>query len=124
MAREPKDVEETEDENPLTAIMERAESLGLEDDEFDDYVEKRMERKGYKRGPGDWIPIESDDDDEDDEDDEDDDDTPVTRGDIRRMRRSQGRNRRASISSPPRKKREKAKENGRETRSRRDPWWE
>lgn len=123
MAREPKDVEETEDENPLTAIMERAESLGLEDDEFDDYVEKRMERKGYKRGPGDWIPIESDDD-EDDEDDEDDDDTPVTRGDIRRMRRSQGRNRRASISSPPRKKREKAKENGRETRSRRDPWWE
>lgn len=113
-----------ENENPLDAIRNRADELGLEGDERDDFVERRMLRAGYKRGPGEWISVDDDDDDEKDDDDE-----PVTRGDIRRMRREQARKNVGSKSGSGAQKVQKKDTgdgdggNEKKGKKRRDPWW-
>lgn len=98
-------------ENPLDAIRARAEELGLEGEEHEDFVERRMNRAGFKKGPGEWIAHGDDDD-----DDKDDDDEPVTRKDIRRMERDR---KRKSVAPPPKK----TTENPPKTKKNNDPWW-
>jgi hypothetical protein len=96
------DENEQEERHPYDAIEERADEMGLEGDERDDYIEGRMRRAGFKKGPGAWVSISDDDD--DDDSDHDDDDTPMTRGDWRRMQRENKQRQRQSYT-PPRKKR-------------------
>lgn len=90
---------EPENENPIEAIRARAMQLFPDDaEERDDYVEARMRRAGYKKGPGEWLSL---DDDDDDDGDHDDDDTPVTRADIRKMNRENKRRAAAKVATPP-----------------------
>lgn len=112
---------ENEERHPYEVIADRADALGLEDDERDDYIERRMQRAGYKRGTGEWVSISEDD---DDDDGHDDDDQPVTRGDIRRMNKD--RRKTQQSYTPPRRKREAdgGKTGGEgNTKKRSDPWW-
>lgn len=109
-----------DNENPLDAIKARADEMGLDGDERDDYIRGRMQRAGFKKGPGEWIR------EEDDEDPRDDDDEPVTRGEMRRMRREQQRK---SSLTPPKKTPENEGESNPpkgKTKPRKsdNPWWE
>lgn len=102
-------------ENPLDAIRARADEMQLEGDERDDYILGRMQRAGFKKGPGEWIKPE------DDDTPQDDDDEPVTRGEYRRMMRERARQ--SAASAPPKKvtsTRDDKKDKG--TKSK-DPWW-
>lgn len=111
--------EETEERHPYEEAEERADALGLEGDEREDYIEGRMKRAGYRRGPGAWISANDDDDDKE----RDDDDEPMTRGDWRKMQRER---RSKSYTPPPKKKRTNTGEDdGKEgaKKKRRDPWW-
>jgi hypothetical protein len=82
-----------ENENPLAAAQARADEMGLEGEDRDDFILAKMQRAGYKKGPGEWVRPE------DDDEPQDDDDEPVTRADIRRMNRE----RQKATLSPPRK---------------------
>lgn len=105
-------------ENPLDSIRERASTLGLEGDEYDDYVEKRMERAGFKRGPGEWISVD------DDDSPRDDDDEPMTRGDWRRMQKERRqRSAREGGTKKVQPKETKDDGEGKKGSGRRDPWW-
>lgn len=115
---------EDDNENPLDAIRERADELGLDGDERDDFIERRMQRAGFKRGPGEWISVDDDDDEENDDDDE-----PMTRGDWRRMQRDK---RRESVRKPSgsgaQKVQKRESDDGekggeKKGKKRRDPWW-
>lgn len=107
----------TEDINPLDAIRERADALNLEGDERDDFIESRMRRAGFKRGPGEWISVEDDDDDEP----KDDDDEPVTRGEYRRIMKEA---RRASVTkTPPKKETPNDTEKEKTKPAKKDAWW-
>lgn len=117
MAKEPEDNNEDE-RHPYEGIADRAEELGLEGEEKDDYIERRMQRAGFKRGTGEWVAVSDDDDDDDDE--KDDDDTPVTRGEIRRMNKDR---KRAGGSYSPPKRRPKTGGEGGKPSSKKDPWW-
>lgn len=116
------DEKDGENENPLDAIRSRADELGLDGDERDDFVERRMLRAGFKKGPGEWISADDDDDDERDDDGE-----PMTRGDWRRMK---AENKRKSVVSPPPRKtknddddeNDSGKTKGKKS-TRKDPWW-
>lgn len=110
------ETEETEEKDPFSLASSRAEELGLDGEEYDDYVEARMRRHGYKRGPGEWVKLDGDD---DDDESNDDDDEPMTRGDWRKMQKKQ-RSQPKVINPPPRKKPAK---NAQDTKKRRDPWW-
>lgn len=108
------------DANPselVANIKKRATELGFKDEEFDDYVESRMRRAGFKRGPGDWIG-----EDDDDGSPRDDDDEPMTRGDWRKMRRD---NARKSMTPPKKTSDGDGEDNsdGKKPRKNRDPWW-
>lgn len=108
------------DENPIEAIRARAAGINFEDDEErDDWIEARMRRAGYKKGPGDWISIDDDDDDEE----RDDDNEPVTRADIRRMEKA--RKRQAAVPPPPPKKEPTGDGNPpKKTSKSRGAWWD
>lgn len=115
---------EDDNQNPLETIRSRADELGLDGDERDDFIERRMLRAGFKRGPGEWISA-----DDDDDEDRDDDDEPMTRGDWRRMQRER---KRASVGKSTggsaQKVRKREDENGegsgeKKGKKRRDPWW-
>lgn len=114
------EIENENDRHPYEIAEERADELGLEGDERDDFIETRMKRAGYKRGPGAWISVDNDDDDDDSE--HDDDDKPMTRGDWRRIQREQKKKRSQSYNPPPRNKMNKS-EDGKKKASKRDPWW-
>lgn len=116
-----KENEQQEDErHPYEAISEKAEGINFEDDQDRaDWIEAKMKRAGFKKGPGEWIAI-SDDDDDDDGDHED-DDKPVTRGEIRRMNKERQKKANANYS-PPRKTREKKEDEGKKD-SQKDTWW-
>jgi len=103
------------DENPVQEIKARAAELFPDDaDERDDYVLGRMQRLGFKKGPGEWIR------EEDDDSPRDDDDEPVTRADIRRMEREKAkRSANTSTDVTPPKKLVKEK-----TAKKADPWWD
>lgn len=104
------------DTNPLDAIKERAKALNLEGDEYDDFIESRMRRAGFKRGPGEWIDVE-----DDDGSPKDDDDEPMTRGDYRRI---QSENRRRSLTPPKKETTENPDtKKGTGGRTKKDPWW-
>lgn len=107
--------DETTPENPLDAIRTRADELGLTDDERDDFIEKRMARAGFNKGPGEWIPAG-----EGDDTPKDDDDEPVTRGEYRRIQRERVKK---SVASPlPKKATESGTGTGKKAASK-DPWW-
>lgn len=100
----------------LDDIRSRADALGLEGDERDDYITSRMARHGYKKGPGEWIKPE------DDDSPQDDDDEPVTRGEIRRMdRERRKRAQEKGAQAPPKKEKNDEKPAKKATR---DPWWD
>lgn len=103
-----------ENENPLEAIRERANSLGLEGDEYDDFVESRMRRAGFKRGPGEWITEDQDD------RPRDDDGEPITRGEWRRMQRER---RQKAVRSGAAKKVQPKPEEKPEKPVKKDSWW-
>lgn len=107
--------DETSTENPLDAIRTRADELGLTDDERDDFIEKRMARAGFNKGPGEWIPAGAEDDTPKDDDDE-----PVTRGEYRRIQRE---NKRKSVATPPPKKGTESGNGAAKKPASRDPWW-
>ena len=83
----------SDEESPLDAIRTRADEMGLEGEERDDYILGRMQRAGYKKGPGEWIR------EEDDDEPHEDDDQPMTRADWRRIQREQ-RQKTASMTPP------------------------
>jgi len=84
------------DENPVAKIRERATELFPDDaDERDDYILGRMQRLGYKKGPGEWIHQD------DANEPQDDDDEPMTRGEWRAMRKEQTKKAAASASTTP-----------------------
>jgi hypothetical protein len=101
----------------LEEIRAKAEELGLEGEDKDDWVEAKMRRLGFKKGPGEWIR------EEDDDEPKDDDDQPVTRADIRRMERE--RRKSAATNTPP--KVDKTKDEGTKTPVRKNAntstWW-
>lgn len=107
--------DETPNENPLDTIRTRADELGLTDDERDDFIEQRMKRAGFKKGPGEWLTA-SDGDDEP----KDDDDEPVTRGEYRRIQRE---NKRKSVTAPLPKKGTESDTGAAKKRVSKDPWW-
>lgn len=111
------DDENNEERHPYEEAEQRADALQLEGEERDDYIEARMRRAGYKRGPGAWISVDEDD---DDDKDHDDDDTPMTRGDWRRMQREQKAKRGKSYTPPPKKKNNDGKSGGSTSNN---PWW-
>lgn len=107
-----------EETNPLVEIRNRADEMQLEGEERDDYILGRMQRAGFKKGPGEWIRPE------DDEEPKDDDDEPVTRGEWRRINRERQKQ---SMSAPPKKTtnddtdtKDKGSKKGKQSK---DPWW-
>lgn len=104
-----------EDTNPIESARARADELGLEGDDRDDWITARMARAGYKKGPGEWISA----DDDDDDGPRDDDDEPVTRGEYRKIQRE--RKRKAAASTPPR--RTPAAGSGKPAKKDNGPWW-
>ena len=115
------DENEQEEQHPYEVAFDRAEELGLEGEEKDDFIETRMRRAGYKRGPGAWIAVSDDDDDDDDEND--DDDKPVTRGEIRRMNRERRKSANTNYTPPRKKKSGDQNEEGGKKPTKRDAWW-
>lgn len=107
--------EEETTKSPLETARDRADALGLDGDEYDDYVEGRMRRAGFKKGPGDWISVDDDSDKNNEDDDE-----PMTRGDWRKIRREQKQN---SVAPPPKKRSSDDGEDTKKKTSKRDPWW-
>lgn len=106
--------EENEQEDPRTLFqqfMELAQTKGLDDDDADAFVEAKMRRAGYKKGPGDWIS-----EDEEEDEDKDDDNTPMTRGDWRRMQRQR---KKESARQLPKKEDNSTKSSTKN----KDPWW-
>lgn len=104
--------EEEQEQSPIEEANKRADALNLEGEDREDWIEAKMRRAGFKKGPGEWISV-----DEDDGEDKEDDNEPMTRGDWRRMRQEQ---KKKSVAPPPKKKAESD-----ETRkpAKRDPWW-
>lgn len=113
---------ETEEQHPYDAAIARADALQLEGDERDDFIETRMKRAGFKRGPGEWLSVDSD---SDDDGPKDDDDEPMTRGDYRRIRAEQKKKQGTSFNPPRKKATGNGENNGGEGKSKknRDPWW-
>lgn len=102
-------------ENPLENIRNRADELGLDGDERDDWIEARMRRAGFKKGPGEWIGV-----DEEDDSPRDDDDKPVTRGEWRRMQRE---NRRKAVSNNSGGAKKITPKKQEEPATKPDTWW-
>jgi hypothetical protein len=97
------------------SIRDRADNLAMDDDEREDWIEARMRRAGFKKGPGDWISLEDDEDDE-----KDDDNKPMTRGDYRRIQREQKKR----SATPPKRESESAgssRTGGKKQKC--DAWW-
>lgn len=118
---------EQEERHPYEVIADKADAINFESEEDkEDWIEAKMRRAGFKRGPGAWVSVSDDDD--DDDGDHDDDDKPMTRGDWRRMQRENKRRQRESYT-PPRKTKPVEgggnaggdKNGGKKSRS--DPWW-
>lgn len=86
------------DENltPIEAARKAADALNLTGDDREDFIEMKMRRAGFKKGPGEWIDADSDD------GPKDDDDTPMTRGEWRAIQREQ-RRKSANPPAPPKK---------------------
>jgi hypothetical protein len=112
------DNEQEAERHPYETISERADELGLEGDERDDYITGRMSKAGYKRGTGEWVAVSDDDDDDDSE--HDDDGEPMTRGDWRRMQREQRKKK--SSYTPPRKPKGN-QDGGKKSKGKGDAWW-
>ncbi len=107
--------DENTNENPLDTIRARADEMKLEGDERDDYILGRMQRAGFKKGPGEWIKPE------DDDSPQDDDDEPVTRGEWRRIQRER---RQAAVKNTPPKKVTSTRDDKRNGDEKsKDPWW-
>jgi hypothetical protein len=117
------DENDENERHPFEVISEKADAINFEDDEDrEDWIEAKMRRAGFKRGPGAWVAISDDDD--DDDGDHDDDDQPMTRGDWRRMQRDRKKNQNKNYT-PPRKPRNddgKGKKGGGKPSSN-DAWW-
>lgn len=104
--------ENNDAEDPRTLyqrFVEMATSKGLEDDDVDDFVETKMRRAGFKKGPGDWISLD------DDNETHDDDDKPMTRGDWRRMQKER---KQQNARQLPKKESTTTQKSGSN-----DPWW-
>lgn len=104
------------DENPLDAIKARASELFPDDaDERDDYILGRMQRAGYKKGPGDWIRPE------DDDEPQEDDDEPVTRKDWRAMQRANAK--KVNPATPPKVEKDDPKPLKKKRTETGNSWW-
>jgi hypothetical protein len=106
----------SDEENPIDSIRTRAMELFPEDaNERDDYILGRMQRAGYKKGPGEWIRPE------DDDEPQEDDDTPITRKEWRQMQREKAKT--TSTATPPKveKEKEPLKDKGKKNDG--NPWW-
>ena len=104
------------DENPIDAIKARAAELFDDPEERDDYILGRMQRAGYKKGPGEWIRPE------DDDEPREDDNEPMTRADWRRIEKERAKKAATggdgNPATPPKKLVQK-----KETEKKKDPWW-
>lgn len=86
------------EESPLEKARAAATKAGLTGDDYDDFVEAKMRRAGYKRGPGEWVSV-----DDSEYEGKDDDDEPMTRGEYRRMMHERNRQKAKQMSAPPKK---------------------
>jgi len=82
-------------DNPLEDARALADEKGLEGEDREDFILAKMQRAGFKKGPGEWIRPE------DDDSPQDDDDEPITRGEWRKIQRERAKEK-ANLTPPKR----------------------
>jgi hypothetical protein len=115
------DENENEERHPYETIAEKADAINFEDEEDRaDWIEAKMRRAGFRKGPGEWVAVSDDD---DDDDDHEDDDKPMTRGDWRKMQRERKKSQGGSYTPPRKKKTNDEGEGGKKKGKSGDAWW-
>jgi hypothetical protein len=116
-----KDDNDQDERHPYELIAEKADTINFDDEEDrEDWIEAKMRRAGYKKGPGAWVSVSDDD---DDDGDHDDDDKPMTRGDWRKMQKERRKSQGSSYTPPRKPKTDEEKNKGGKGKTNNDAWW-